>query len=509
MNRTAAASRCSLDLLPELLRRSGVSAELRGRGDVLLAGASSDSRKIQPGEIFLAWKGTVTDAHDYVASAVRNGAVAAVVEDYVDVAIPQLRVDDARRAAAVVAHWLEGDPSKELRVAAVTGTNGKTTCAFLIRHLMSATGPAATIGTLGLVGPDGVVRPGSESLTTPGPVEISRQLRALADEGVTSVSLEASSHALEQSRLDRVDLDVAVFTNLTLEHLDYHRTFADYREAKARILLLVGEDGGVVVNGADPAWSQLPPINARLIVTRIQDEPVVGRPRCRGRQLPDLIADDIALSGEGSRFMVRWGGEEVAVSLPLLGRFNVDNGLGALGAALMLEQELEAAAESLGKSPQPTGRLELTVRDPVPVILDYAHTPHALERVLETLRPLFPGRIILVFGAGGDRDRSKRPEMGRMAAEGADLSIVTSDNPRTEDPEAIVDEVVAGMTGAFYERITDRKAAIERALEVARSDDVVLLAGKGHETYQIVGTESRPFDERRVVREIIGSGRAA
>ena len=206
---------------------------------------------------------------------------------------------------------------------------------------------------------------------------------------------------------------------------------------------------------------------------------------------------------------MRWGGDEVTVSLPLLGRFNVENALSALGTALLLDQELEDAAKTLADATPPVGRLEMTVHEPVPVILDYAHTPHALERLLETIRPLYEGRLILVFGAGGERDREKRPEMGRIAAQGADLSIVTSDNPRTEDPDSIVNEILEGMTGHSYERITDRREAIERALEVARAGDVVLLAGKGHETVQIVGTDPRPFDERIVVREILGSGRAA
>ena len=206
---------------------------------------------------------------------------------------------------------------------------------------------------------------------------------------------------------------------------------------------------------------------------------------------------------------MRWGGDEVTVSLPLLGRFNVENALSALGAALLLDQRLVDAAAALADVPPPVGRLEVTVRQPVPVILDYAHTPHALERVLETIRPLYEGRVILVFGAGGDRDREKRAEMGRVAVRGADLPIVTSDNPRTEDPDSIVDQILEGMVGSTHERITDRREAIGRALEVARPGDVVLLTGKGHETYQIVGTERQPFDERLVVREILSSGRAA
>jgi UDP-N-acetylmuramoyl-L-alanyl-D-glutamate--2,6-diaminopimelate ligase len=326
---------------------------------------------------------------------------------------------------------------------------------------------------------------------------------------VTTVALEASSHALDQNRLDALEIEVAAFTNLTRDHLDYHRTFASYREAKARLLSLVGEGGGVVVNGADPAWAELPPVKARLVVSRIEDEPMVGAPVCEGERLPDLVASSLEMTGEGSRFRVRWGSADAAISLPLVGRFNIQNALAALGISLLMGVDLEDAADLLASAPEVMGRLEVTVRDPVPVILDYAHTPDALQRVLETLRPLYPGRLILVFGAGGDRDRTKRPEMGRIAASGADLAIVTSDNPRTEDPDAIIEEILAGMTGGNVERITDRREAIAYALREAVPGDVILLAGKGHETYQIVGTETRPFDERIIVRDLLDSGKAA
>jgi UDP-N-acetylmuramoyl-L-alanyl-D-glutamate--2,6-diaminopimelate ligase len=365
------------------------------------------------------------------------------------------------------------------------------------------------MGTLGLIGPDGEVVPDTSGLTTPGPVQLANELEWLVEQGVTTVSLEASSHALDQRRLDGIQVEAAVFTNLTRDHLDYHASFAAYRDAKARLLLLVRPGGGVVVNGADPAWSGLPPVRDRLIIGRIEGEELAGAPPCEGERLPDLVAQELDLSGGGSRFRVRWGGDEAAVSLPPLGRFNVENALAALGAGLLLGVGLQEGVTALVDAPAPLGRLEVTVRDPVPVILDYAHTPDALRRVLETLRPLYPGRLILVFGAGGDRDREKRPEMGRVAVQGADRIIVTSDNPRTEDPDAIIDEILAGMRGATFERITDRREAIARALEVAEPGDAVLLAGKGHETYQIVGTEKRPFDERKIVREILDAGRAA
>lgn len=499
----------TLSRLLSVLRARGIACELQGSSAVAVSGASDDSRTVAGDELFLAWQGTARDAHDYVADAAGRGASAAMVERYVDVAIPQIRVDEGRRAAAILAEAIEGDPARNLHVTAVTGTNGKTTCSFLIRHILAGAGPSVAVGTLGVVDVNGEVEAETEGLTTPGAVELAGRMRRWVEAGVTTVTVEASSHGLDQHRLDGVDVDVAVLTNLSRDHLDYHKSIENYKQAKARILFLVRRGGGVVVNGGDPAWSDLPAIEARLIVTRFEGEVAVGRPAWGSDSLPDLVAGDLVLSGEGSHFRVGWGGDEAVVSLPLLGRFNVENALSAIGAALLADQGLETAAEALADLPPIEGRLEVTVADPVPVILDYAHTPHALEWVLETLRPLCRGRLIVVFGAGGDRDRTKRAEMGSVAARGADLSIVTSDNPRTEAPELIVDAILEGMEGSLFERITDRREAIARALECAESGDIVLLAGKGHERHQIIGTERRAFDERAVVRELLGSGRVA
>jgi len=509
----------TLEQLAGALAAAGVRVELKGNGAVMVQGASQDSRGLGSGELFLAWKGSAHDAHEFVGEAASRGAVAALVERFVDVSIPQLRVGDGRKAAAIVAHLLAGEPTRHLRVAAVTGTNGKTTTVQLARHLLARLGPSAAIGTLGVTGADGRPLPDSEGLTTPGPVQLVRILAELRESGMTTVTLEASSHALHQHRLDGLSFDVAVFTNLTRDHLDYHGSFESYLAAKAHLLDLVKEDGVVVVNGEDPAWRALPPFHGRWMLTRVSSIgdrgqfEEWGERAGSGERLPDLVAGELDLSGEGSRFRVWWGGDDAAVSLPLLGRFNVENALAALAVALLMGMRLSDAAATLSDAPPPTGRLEVTARKPVPVILDYAHTPDALRRVLETLRPLYVGRLIVVFGAGGDRDREKRPEMGRIAVEGADLAIVTSDNPRTEDPDAIVDEILAGLPAGLpagrYERITDRRRAIARAIEVARPGDAILLAGKGHETYQIVGHEKRPFDEREVVRAILSGGRAA
>jgi UDP-N-acetylmuramoyl-L-alanyl-D-glutamate--2,6-diaminopimelate ligase len=487
-----------------ILRDSGLLLETRAPEDLAVTGVGQDSRTLGEGQLFLAWTGSAADAHDFLPQALERGAGAAVVERFSEPSeLPQIRVRDGRRAAALLAQAAAGHPGDALRIVAVTGTNGKTTVTGLVRQLLSPREPAAALGTLGVTGPDGRPVPGSGGLTTPGPVELAQRMAGLRDAGVRTLALEASSHALEQRRLDGVPVDVACFTNLTQDHLDYHPTLDDYREAKARLLTLLRDDSsGVVVNGMDRAWQKLPPLRGPLLRVGVGGVELSGP--SSGQVHPDLTAHGLTLSAQDSRFTLRQGAEEIAVTTPLLGRFNVENTLVAAGAALMQGIPLSEVARVLGQVQAPAGRMEVTVREPVPVVLDYAHTPDALEKALATLKPLFHGRLILVFGAGGDRDREKRPLMGRVAAKGADLPIVTSDNPRTEDPEAIVDDIIAGMGNTPHLRITDRREAIARALELAREGDVVLLAGKGHETYQVVGTEIRDFDEREVVRELLG-----
>jgi UDP-N-acetylmuramoyl-L-alanyl-D-glutamate--2,6-diaminopimelate ligase len=478
--------------LAAILRGADLLMEVRGAGDPAVLGVSQDSRKVRRGDLFLAWRGGQSDAHAFVAAAAEAGAVAAVVERPVsEAAIPQLVVRDGRIAAALAANAVLGDPGRDLFLVAVTGTNGKTTTALLARHLLTRRAPAAAVGTLGLVGSDGRVRPGTEGLTTPGPVQLVEWLRDLADEGVGSVALEASSHALAQHRLDALRFDVAVFTNLTQDHLDFHGDLAGYFRAKARLIELLEADGTLVLNRDDRAWDQLSWGGRTLTFAMERDA--------------DVRAREVELGAAGSTFRLEAGGGAVRVELPLLGRFNVENALGAAAAAMVAGLPLTAVAEGLSDAPQVPGRLERVTANPVPVLIDFAHTPDALAGVLGTLRPLVTGRLVVVFGAGGDRDRTKRRPMAEAVARTADVAILTSDNPRTEDPERILDDLEPGLGGIAYHRIADRRAAIARALEIARPGDLVLLAGKGHETYQLVGTEKRPFDERVVVRELLGA----
>ncbi|MGD2069047.1 MAG: UDP-N-acetylmuramoyl-L-alanyl-D-glutamate--2,6-diaminopimelate ligase [Gemmatimonadota bacterium] len=474
-----------------VLRARDLLTGVEGPEDAAISGVCQDSRKVAPGDLFLAWRGVDADAHDFVADAVRGGAAAAVVERPVPgLDVPQVVVKEGRLAGALAADAVLGSPWRDIETVGITGTNGKTTTALLLRHLLSARGPTAAVGTLGLVEDHGSVRPGTEALTTPGPVQLLHWLRELADEGYRAVVLEASSHALAQRRLDALRFDVAVFTNLGLDHLDYHEDLDDYRSAKARLLELLDEGSAAVVNADDPAWIGLPQAPRRITFGVEADA--------------DLRAEAVELRPEGARFRMSWRGVPHPVRLPLIGRFNVENALGAAGAALALGDDAGRVAAALARAPQVPGRLERVADRPCPVLIDFAHTPDALRRVLDTLRPLVRGRLIVVFGAGGDRDRSKRRPMAEAVARRADVAIATSDNPRTEDPDAILDDLEAGLAGVPHEREVDRRKAIALALgRVRGEDDLVLLAGKGHERYQVVGAEKRPFDERLVIREIL------
>lgn len=459
-----------------------------------LTGIADDSRHVRAGDLFCAWSGTTEDAHDFVPAAVDAGAGAVLVERQVrGVAVPQVRVRDGRRAAAVAASMFFDDPQEQLKLVAATGTNGKTTSVWVLRHMLAQHEPAASLGTLGAVLDDGSTLPGTEALTTPGPVELARTLRLLADRGVRWVAMEVSSHALDQGRVHALRFDAALFTNLTRDHLDYHGTLETYLAAKRSLVKLLREDGCAVTNADDAAWSGIAAEAPRSLTFGMA-------------ALADVTASNIELSADGVSFELRSPYGTADAHLPLPGAFNVQNALAAASTCLALGFTLPQVIAAMRTVPQVPGRLEKIATAPCAVLRDYAHTPNALERVLEALRPLTAGRVIVVFGAGGDRDRGKRPLMGAVAEQLADVVIVTSDNPRTEDPDAIIDEIVEGMSGARHHRLTDRRAAIARALELAAPGDIVLLAGKGHEVYQVIGEERLPFDERQVVSELLGSG---
>ena len=474
----------------DALARAGVLIEVRGAMPEHFTAITDDSRQVGAGALFVAVRGTARDGHDFLAG-VADRAVAAIVEDASRTTLPAFVVSDARRAAPIAAAVAYGDPASKLRIVAVTGTNGKTTTVGMLRHLLDDAngGRCASIGTLGvLVGSDGVAQPGGAGLTTPGPIELQRVLRALVDAGVTTVAMEVSSHSLDQRRVDGLAFIAAVFTNLSRDHLDYHGTMESYVAAKARLVDYLTPDGTIVLNVDDDAWQVLSGAQRRVRFS------LAGKPA-------DVCATGVRYTPRGSEWMLEAGDVQAAVLLPLVGDFNVANALGAAAAAWSLGMSTDVIAARLSTLPQVPGRLERVHERPT-VLRDYAHTPDALERALMAVRPFAERRLLVVFGCGGDRDRGKRPQMGAIAERLADHAIVTSDNPRTEDPDRIIDDIEAGMHRTNHERITDRHDAIARALTMARPDDVIVLAGKGHETYQIRGTIAYPFDEREIVREL-------
>ena len=487
------------------LDRAGllVSAPAPAAGLERIRGITDDSRAAVKGGAFVAVRGTSADGHDFISTARAAGATLVIAEDAArangGAAGGVIIVRDARMAAAVAAAAFYGNPSDGMRLVAVTGTNGKTTTVGMLRHLLDApapNAPAASIGTLGvLVGSAGESVDGGAGLTTPGPVELQRLLRLLADRGVRTVAMEVSSHALAQERIGGIAFDAAVFTNLTRDHLDYHGTMASYLAAKASLVAHLAPGGAVVVNADDAAWEALPAAPRRMTFGTGAD--------C------DVRASRVTYGPRGSHFTLVAAGASAAVTLPLIGDFNVVNALGAAAAAMALGEPVALVAERLSNMPQVPGRLDRVGERPV-VLRDYAHTPDALERALKALRPFVPGRLIVVFGAGGDRDAGKRPLMGAVAAKHADLVVLTSDNPRTENPEQIMDDIAAALPTGGYERIEDRRAAIERAIALADPEcDLVLLAGKGHEDYQVRGTQKLRFDEREIVGEIMAARAAA
>ena len=476
------------DLLDQLRRADLlISAPEEGPAPT---GVVMDSRTAARGQVYVAVRGSQADGHRFVADAVGRGVAAVVIEQPGAAAVPEIVVRDGRRAALVLGAAWYGHPGRRLTLVGITGTNGKTTTTGLLRHLLDRDGDSGSIGTLGAF--DGRGAPVSStagSLTTPGPIDLQATLAAMLDRGCTSVTMEASSHSLDQGRLDGLTFTAGIFTNLTRDHLDYHHSMESYLAAKLRLGDLLTEQGVEVVNLDDEAWRALPARRRRITFGLHPGA--------------DLHASGIVLDAGGSRFRVSGCFGTAEISLPLLGDFNVPNALAAAACALGLGRPLGEVVDRLAAAPQVPGRMERIAERPGTILRDYAHTPDALERALATLRPLTRGRLIVVFGCGGDRDRGKRPLMGRIAAELADLAVVTSDNPRTEDPGSIIDDVEQGMGDIPHRRVVDRLEAIQQAVAEARAGDTVLLAGKGHETYQVVGTEKVSFDEREIVARLV------
>jgi UDP-N-acetylmuramoyl-L-alanyl-D-glutamate--2,6-diaminopimelate ligase len=493
-----------LDELTAGLPDSGGSADRRapaaagwaeGAGRVDVTRLAYDSRAVVPGSLFFCVPGLRFDGHDHAPAAVAAGAVALVVERPLGLGVPELLVGDARAAMAPLAARFNGYPSDRLRVIGVTGTNGKTTTAFLVRSLLEAAGEqCALIGTVKtVIGRHDEELPG----TTPEAIDLQAAFARMLDAGDDACAIEVSSHALELHRADAIHFSASIFTNLTQDHLDFHPSMEGYFAAKRRLFEL--DPGIPVVNLDDPY--------GRRLDTQLADSVTfaVDRPA-------DYTAAGVSFTLTGARFVLRCrpagaeGDVELELRSPLPGRFNVSNVLAALAAVHRLGVPLETIAAALPRIEPVPGRFQpVDEGQPFAVLVDYAHTPDSLENVLTTARALSAGRLICVFGCGGDRDRGKRPRMGEIAAGLADVAVVTSDNPRSEDPEAIVGEILAGMTrSAGVEALVDRSEAIARAIELAGPGDVVVIAGKGHEQGQeFAGGQKLPFDDVLVAREAL------
>jgi UDP-N-acetylmuramoyl-L-alanyl-D-glutamate--2,6-diaminopimelate ligase len=518
----------------------GVVQGARGEAGTLeITGLAYDSRAVAPGSLFFCVSGFRRDGHDFAAEAVARGAAALVVERPLGLGVPEVVVGSVRAAMGPAAVRFYGDPSAELRVVGVTGTNGKTTTAFLCKALLEAANPGSSCGLLGTVKSviGGVER--AAGRTTPEAIDLQADFRAMLDGGDGACTIEVSSHALELGRADAVHFAAAIFTNLTQDHLDFHASMEDYFQAKRR--LFATDPGVSVVNVGDPYGRRLAgEIDGALVTFAVEPDGSAGD---RGgeddgeagdRDAPraDYRATDVRCDFGGCHFALHTPDGAREVALPLAGRFNVANALGALAAAHALGGELDVLVEALERGVRVPGRFEAVDEgQDFAVLVDYAHTPDSLENVLGAARELTgaggahgesghgeqegehggTGRVVCVFGAGGDRDRSKRPLMGEIAARLADIAIVTSDNPRSEQPEAIIAEILAGATGALQPRgaqpiasIPDRRAAIFRAIAVAAPGDVVVIAGKGHEQGQeLADGHKLSFDDVQVARDAL------
>lgn len=510
-----------LTALPSSLAPSAAPVD-----DPVIRGVSIDSRAVSPGELFVALRGANADGHRFLDMAAKNGAAAFLVEE-VPVGAdlrgrPSVVVPDTRRALAPISAAFFGQPSRELMLIGITGTNGKTSTTYLVESILQRAG--RRVGVIGTV----EVRYGRERLrainTTPESLDLQRLLRTMRTAAVDAVAMEVSSHGLALGRVDGCRFVVAAITNLTQDHLDFHETMDAYAAAKELLFeRYVDTEGAAVINLDDP-------LAARFIAAAERGRArVIGVSRHTDRDADVLLERaEVALEGTRARLRLRGRTEPLSVALPLVGDFNLENLLVAVGVAHALGVAPERIAEGVAAVPQVPGRVERVGAD-VPgaptVLVDYAHTPDAIEKLLRTVRPLARGRLVAVFGCGGDRDRAKRPLMAEAVARYADRVIATSDNPRTEDPLAILADVERGLAkgarvdareldtrAGAYALVPDRRAAIELALTIARPDDTVVIAGKGHEDYQIVGRERLPFDDRAearaaLLRRAAGAGR--
>ena len=478
--------------LRELIVDMPYLLDTRGNMDVELASVTSNSReKVEKG-LFFCIPGARFDAHNYAPQAIGNGCVALVVERYLDIDVPQVRVSNARAAMSRMAAAFYGHPARGMKLVGITGTKGKTTSTYMLKAILEKAGhKCGLIGTTGNMIGDRLLK---GSLTTPDPIDLQRTLRLMADEGVEYVTMEISAHAIDMHRLDGLTFEVGCYTNLSQDHLDYFHSMENYFETKKKFFT-TGMVRNATVNVDEETSGGL--LSALEI-------PCLTYGICAPA---DLFARDIEITEDGVSFEVQLQGmHPLQVNLMMTGMFNAYNAMAAASCAMVLGVSAEDIKAGLEGMPSVPGRIEmLPTGTPYRVILDYSHVPDALMNILTTVRQFAKARVIALFGCGGDRDQGKRPMMGEIGGKLADLSILTSDNPRTEDPMKILEAIEAGIkpTGGEYVVIENRREAIRYAMEIAEAGDIIVLAGKGHETYQEINGVKYPFDEKVVVQELL------
>lgn len=489
--------------IKDLLDPEDIVEEFGSPGEVSVGRICVDTRRLRPGSVFFAVDGCGANGHQYLAEAARRGAESLVFEDAsfganIEKFVPRVRVRNSRLALTKALKRLWEDPFSSLETVGVTGTNGKTTVTYLIRSIIQESGfLCALIGTTGARIAQNIL---SLSNTTPGPVDLYELGRFAVDEGCKFFVTEISSHALSQCRIEGLNFKTAVFTNLTQDHLDYHSSMEDYFQAKKLLFTsFLNARGRSVINVDDPFGVRLSgELDSEVLSFGLSEQALVK-------------ATQVVYGSDGTRFLAQTPQGEIDISTPLVGRHNVSNILAAISTALILNFELPQIKHGIECCASVPGRLErLNSSKGFSIFVDYAHTDDALKNVLESLRLInHNGRIIMVFGCGGDRDKGKRPLMGSVAAGLSDFCIVTSDNPRSEDPEKIIDDIVAGFgSSRSWERQVDRRSAIRRAIQLAEPGDFVLIAGKGHETYQLLGKEKIFFDDSVIARECMEESRS-
>ncbi|WP_338598038.1 UDP-N-acetylmuramoyl-L-alanyl-D-glutamate--2,6-diaminopimelate ligase [Clostridium baratii] len=467
---------------------------LKGNLDVSINSINYDSRKVKDGDMFVCIKGFKSDGHNFIDAAINNGAKVIVCEDEADVkdGITLIKFKDTRKALAKIGAKYYDNPCDKLNIIGVTGTNGKTTTAFMIKNILeSCNEKVGLIGTIAnYIGDEKL----ETERTTPESLELQELFRNMVDKGVKYCVMEVSSHSLALDRVYGVDFEVGIFTNLTRDHLDFHKTFENYYKAKYK---LFPRSKTSIVNIDDKYGVR--------ITEDLQKENITNFITYGIRNKADIMAKNEKLENMDILFDLVTKDKTERVLLPIPGEYNIYNALGAISACKVLGISLEDIKEGLKHVVVP-GRCERAARGhklPYEIIIDYAHTPDGLENILKTAREFTRGRLISVFGCGGDRDKVKRPQMGKIGTDLSDVAVITSDNPRSEEPNSIIDDIIAGIEKDNYIRITNRHEGIEKAMEIAEDGDVIVIAGKGHETYQILNTGTIHFDEREVIEEIL------